>query len=78
VYPGCGSLEGLVHKLLATRRLTGGSSREWFDVSFDTAMLAVGLAKELSTDVYQALSASPSFSELETRSGHGENQPCKI
>jgi hypothetical protein len=86
VYPGCGSLEGLVHKLLATKRLTGGSSREWFDVSFDTAMLAVSLAKDLYDSavwrgagaLFQTtLSAPPSFSESETASNHEETQSCK-
>jgi hypothetical protein len=86
VYPGCGSLEGLVHKLLATKRLTGGSSREWFDVSFDTAMLAVSLAKDLYDSavwrgagaLFQTtLSAHPSFSESETASNHEEIQSCK-
>ena len=69
VYPGCGHLEGQVHRLLATKRLTGGSAREWFDVSFDTAMLAVRMARDLCD--------SPSFSESETMSSHEETQPCK-
>jgi hypothetical protein len=70
VYPGCGHLEGQVHRLLATKRLTGGSAREWFDVSFDTAMLAVRMARDLCD--------SPSFSESETMSSHEETQPCKV
>jgi hypothetical protein len=59
-----------VHRLLATKRLTGGSAREWFDVSFDTAMLAVRMARDLCD--------SPSFSESETMSSHEETQPCKV
>ena len=69
VYPGCGHLEGQVHRLLATKRLTGGSAREWFDVSFDTAMLAVRMARDLCD--------SPSFSESETASSHEKTQSCK-
>ena len=72
VYTGCGHLETLVHKLLNSKRLTSGSSREWFDVSFDTAMLAVRLAKELHEN------ESSSFSCSESASEHEEKQPpCK-
>jgi hypothetical protein len=52
----------MVHKLLASKRLTEGSSSiEWFDVSFDAAMLAVRLAI--------------GFSECETSSRRVEIQP---
>jgi hypothetical protein len=69
VYTGCGHLEPLVHKLLAGKRCTGGFSREWFDVSFDTAMLAIRLAKEL----YDPLCA---LSDGESCSAQEENEPC--
>ena len=47
VYKGLGNLEPLVHRLLAGRRASGGPSKEWFDVSFATAMKAVALARAL-------------------------------
>ena len=72
VYSGCGHLEAMVHKLLGSKRLTGTSAREWFDVSFDTAMIAVRLAK----DLYE--SEEPSFTCSESSSEREENQPpCK-
>lgn len=67
VYSGCGHLESMVHKLLATKRLTEGSSREWFDVSFDIAMLAVRLAYDLDEDC--------AFNRSETTSSTEETQP---
>ena len=71
VYTGCGHLEASVHRLLGSKRLTNTSSREWFDVSFDTAMLAVRLAKEL----YE--SERPSFNPSESSSEHEGNEvPC--
>ena len=68
VYPGCGHLEYMVHKLLACKRITGGSSREWFDVSFDTAMLAVRLARALYSE-------PGAFSQSESSSDYDSNQP---
>ena len=68
VYRGCGHLEGVVHQLLSTKRRGGGLSREWFDVSFETAMLAIRLARELY---------SPSaFSDCESCATQEENEPC--
>jgi len=68
VYRGCGHLEPVVHQLLSRKRTGSGLSREWFDVSFDTAMLAIRLAKELY---------SPSaLSEGESCSTQEENEPC--
>ena len=72
VYTGCGHLETIVHKLLSTKRSTTGSSREWFDCQFDTAMLAVRLAKDLYESDNCAFSYSESSSEQE-----GNQSPCK-
>ena len=47
VYRGLGNLEPMIHRLLASRRASGGPSKEWFDVSFATAMKAVALARAL-------------------------------
>ena len=49
-YRGLGSLEPLVHTLLASRRASGGPGKEWFDVSFSAAMKAVALARALGPD----------------------------
>ena len=49
-YRGLGHLEPLVHELLASRRASGGPGKEWFDVSFATAMKAVALARALQPD----------------------------
>ena len=65
VYSGCGHLENLVHKLLAAKRVTGVPSREWFNVTFDTAMLAVRLARQLHEDC--------SFNCSESSSDHEGN-----
>ena len=46
-YKGLGNLEPLVHRLLASRRASDGPSKEWFNVSFATAMKAVALARAL-------------------------------
>ena len=45
VYRGLGNLEVIVHRLLASKRASGGSGTEWYDVSFATAMKAVALAR---------------------------------
>ena len=59
VYRGSGNLEPLVHTLLASRRASGGPGKEWFDVSFSTAMKAVALARALGPgdDLQEAASA---------------------
>ena len=46
VYRGLGNLEPMIHRLLAGRRASG-PSKEWFNVSFATAMKAVALARAL-------------------------------
>ena len=62
VYRGLGNLEPLVHELLASRRASGGPGKEWFDVSFSTAMKAVALARALGPgDDWQE--AASAFSE---------------
>ena len=66
VYKGCGHLEPLIHKLLSSKRAEGGVCREWFAVNFDTAMLAVRLAKELHSPL-------GALSDCETCSAHEEN-----
>ena len=65
VYRGLGNLEPLVHELLASKRMTQGASREWFDVSFATAMKAVALARAIGPgdDVRELAGA---FSESES------------
>jgi hypothetical protein len=68
VYTGCGHLEPVVHQLLSTKRTGSGLSREWFDVSFDTAMLAIRLAKELHLP--------GALSDGESCSAQEENEPC--
>ena len=73
VYTGCGHLETTVHRLLSTKRLTTGSSREWFDVSFDTAMLAVRLAK----DLYESENCAFSFSESSSEQEENQSSSCK-
>ena len=66
VYTGCGHLERTVHKLLASKRVTTGPSQEWFDVSFDTAMLAVRLAKDLyESDKDSSFNSAESSSDQE-------------
>ena len=67
VYSGCGHLESTAHRLLAAKRVTGGPSREWFNVTFDTAMLAVRLARQLHDDC--------AFNSSESSSEHEENLP---
>ena len=67
VYRGLGSLEPIVHRLLASKRASGGPGTEWFDVSFATAMKAVALARALNPgdDLHEAASAlSEELSEL--------------
>ena len=68
VYKGCGHLEPLIHKLLSSKRAEGGVCREWFAVNFDTAMLAVRLAKELHSPL-------GALSDCESCSAHEENEP---
>ena len=65
VYRGLGDIEPLVHELLASKRMTQGASREWFDVSFATAMKAVALARAIGPgdDVRELAGA---FSESES------------
>ena len=65
VYRGLGNLELLVHELLASKRMTQGASKEWFDVSFATAMKAVALARAIGPgdDVQELASA---FSESDS------------
>jgi hypothetical protein len=67
VYKGCGHLEPLIHKLLSSKRAEG-ACREWFNVSFDAAMLAVRLAKELHSPL-------GALSECESCSAPEENEP---
>ena len=67
VYKGLGNLEPIVHRLLASKRASGGSGTEWYDVSFATAMKAVALARALGPDddLHEAASAlSEELSEL--------------
>ena len=65
VYRGLGNLEPLVHELLASKRMTQGASKEWFDVSFATGMKAVALARAIGPgdDVQELASA---FSESDS------------
>jgi len=44
-FPGAGDLEPVVHEILAGRRVLGGPGREWFYVTPDEAMAAVGQAE---------------------------------
>ncbi len=59
VYRGWGNLETIVKELLKSKRATGGSGTEWYDVSFATAMKAVALARALGPgdDLHEATSA---------------------
>ena len=45
-FPGAGDLELKVHERLAGRRVLGGPGREWFFVTTDEAMAAIGQAEE--------------------------------
>jgi len=45
-FPGAGDLEPKVHERLASRRVLGGPGREWFFVTADEAMTAIGQAEE--------------------------------
>jgi hypothetical protein len=44
-FPGAGDLEPVVHEILAGRRVLGGPGREWFYVTTDEALAAVGQAE---------------------------------
>ena len=44
-FPGAGDLEHAVHERLAGRRALGGLGREWFFVTTDEALAAVGQAE---------------------------------
>ena len=44
-FPGAGDLEHAVHEILAGRRVLGGPGREWFFVTTDEALAAVGQAE---------------------------------
>ena len=71
VYKGLGNLEPIIHRLLASKRASGGPGREWFEVSFATAMKAVALARALGPgdDLHEAASAlSEELSELSEES----------
>ena len=43
-FTGWGFLESRVHAMLAASRATGGSGREWFDVSLDNACSVIAAA----------------------------------
>ena len=45
-FPGAGDLEHKVHERLASRRVLGGPGREWFFVTVDEALTAIGQAEE--------------------------------
>ena len=44
-FPGAGDLESAVHEILTGRRVLGGPGREWFYVTPDEALAAVGQAE---------------------------------
>jgi hypothetical protein len=46
-FPGAGDLETAVHEILAGRRVLGGPGREWFYVTSDEALAAIGQAESM-------------------------------
>ena len=44
-FPGAGDLEPAVHEILVSRRVLGGPGREWFYVTSDEALAAIGQAE---------------------------------
>jgi len=46
-FPGAGDLETVVHEILASRRVLGGPGREWFYVTPDEALAAIGQAESM-------------------------------